>query len=151
MNKREVSPVVKTIWLTSLVYLFVLLVGFGFLLPDDVYLPEWEQLAFKVSAVVAFLVVVVVPLAHLFSKRHSKALGVAAIVTLGAYALLFAQMIYVKVKTCDDSVFPHDARWHCNVSGKGIAASIILIPLLAAVIGVLFVALNRQHRKPPHG
>ena len=154
MNEREVSPVVKGIWLTSLFYLVMLLVGVGFVFPN-LFVPMWVEWLLKVTAIFAFLVVVMIPLLHLamkaWTKKRSKALIVAGTVTVGAYMLLLAQMIYVKVKTCDEHSLLHDDRWHCNVSGKGVVASIILIPLVAALIGLLVGALNRLRRRPPHG
>src|SRR5438552_2279125 len=127
--RNTLSPSVFRLWLASTIYFLVLVLGIGFVFPN-VHFPVWLELMLKSTAVVAFLVIVLVPAVHAAthlrpkkgSWRGAKALTVAAVTAAAGYLLLFGELLYVKLKTCDINAVPHDSRWHCNVSGKGFVA-----------------------------
>ncbi len=145
-----VRPPIFKLWLASVVYILALILGIGFVF-QNVHFPVWFELVLKSTAVLAFLIIVLAPAIHaatrLRSQKRSKALIVAALTAAAGYALLFGGLVYVKLKTCDINAIPFDTRWHCNVEGKGIIVYFVLIPILAAIIGVAYAGLVRLMRK----
>lgn len=128
------------LWIIAIIYVLALLLGLGFIFPNS-HIPVWFELLFKGTAALAFTLIVLIPVlyvaTHHGQKTRSQALTVAAYITFAGYVLLFGQLLYVRLKTCDVNAIVHDGRWHCNVSGKGVVFYVAAIPILAAVIGLL--------------
>lgn len=141
-------------WLASVICLLLLVVTTAFIKPGTM-LPVWLELLLKGTAVLAFTIIVVSPLLHL-SKRfrpgeQSKPLRIAAYITIAGYVMLFGLTLYVKLKTCDSNAVPHDSRWHCNVDGNGVVVYFVLIPIVAAIIGILAGGIRwiiRKQKRP---
>jgi len=138
-------PIFK-LWFGAAAYIVSLVVSLAFVFPES-HFPVWLELALKLLAAAAFLVVVLVPLIylamHLRQKKVSKPLVVAAGMTVIGYMLLFGGLVYVKLKSCDINAVSHDNQWHCNVSGKGILVYFVAIPILAAIAGTLVAGIGR--------
>lgn len=139
-------PIFK-LWLASVIYIPALILALGFVFPNS-HFPTWFELVLKSTAVLAFLIIVLVPLLHMLTPRKRlQVLKISAYSMVVGYALLGGQLLYIKLKTCDRNIIPHDDRWHCNVSGKGVIVYFIAIPILAAIIGISYVGLERLMRR----
>lgn len=138
------------LWLASGIYILVLIVGFAFIFPN-VHLPFLLELLFKASAVLAFSMLLLVPALHVTTRfRQGKkhpALMAATGITAAGYALLLGYILYIKLKTCDVNAIPYDDRWHCNVDGKNFVVYFVLIPILAAVVGLVVGGIYWLARK----
>jgi hypothetical protein len=118
---------------------------------DDLDLPDWLETVLRGAALVAFAAIVALPLLHLLrgmrKRQWSKPLLVTAWLTIGGYLLLFAQLLYVKLKTCDPDAIPHDDSWYCQYDGKHAVVYFVLIPIFAAIVGMVFAGLERLNQK----
>lgn len=124
--------------MASGLYLAVLVVAFSTVL-KSAHLPVWIEFVLKASALVAFVLMILVPCVHLFmrlrAQKPSKALTAAGYTMLVGYALFFAWLAYVKLKTCDAAAVPRDESWYCNVEGTHVVAYFALVPVAAAICG----------------
>jgi hypothetical protein len=140
MNKLKAWRIYKVSWSLSLVYLVILLISLNVYFYDTAF-PLWLEFILKGLAVIAFLIVAVLPFRYLTSKhsrniRKDRSFIVTAWITIIGYVLLTLVMLYVKLKTCDDTLI-EDERWHCNQDGAGLMVVFIAIPIFAATLGLL--------------
>lgn len=152
--RNALSPLIFRLWLVSAVCILAIVLGFGFVFPDA-HLPAWLELAQKGTAVLAFLISVLVPVMYAVARPRPKqqphVLAAATVVVAAGYALLLGVLVYVKLRTCDANVAPYDGRWHCTIEGKAIVIYVVLIPVFGIITGILYGCFERLSRRRRNG
>ena len=140
MKQLFSERVARTVLWGAFAYLMLLFIGLSTVFASA-HLPVWLEFILKGTIVLGFSLVVGTPLAYAaarFRKKiTSKALTVTVVVLLGGYAWLFGRLAYVKFKTCDADAIPSDPNWYCHVEGKHIVFYLVIIPMFAALCGVI--------------
>lgn len=126
------------VWVCAVLYVFSLIILLGYVF-TDIHVGEAVGVIFSLSVMVAFGVVLLWPVTYLIIRRGkgSRALRVAGWATISGYVLLGVQMLYVRVKSCNEALPTKDSAWHCNVEGKQLVAGFVLIPVAAAILGLV--------------
>lgn len=139
MKKAKLIAVFNKLWLLSITYLLLLILSFLTFLAD-IHFSVWIELALKATAILAFIVTLSWPLINLFPNFYSRknVIKITAYLICIGYSLIFASLVYVKLKSCDQFLTHKDERWHCNVEGTGIVVYLVLIPMFAGLIAIIF-------------
>lgn len=145
----------KAFVFANIYLLAIVLLGF-FILPgifdiDDYNFPVVLELFFKVTAVIAIIIIVasaiVIPVGKVRVKKSDGVkkgpVLLASSTFLAGLVLIFSHGLYVKLRSC----MPDDAAWHCNVESRSYVGMLVLIFFASSAAGASAWLIQRLGKR----